>query len=57
MSGNDKLLYDVYTKYDLVPLNILHICFGGFTRVHHNDGKIEKSVSDNVFVNSWLPER
>ena len=27
-SGNGKLLYDVYTKCDLVPLNTLDICSG-----------------------------
>ena len=53
-SGNGKRLYDVYTKYDLAPLNSLDICSGVFTRVHHNNGKIEKSVSDYVFVNSGL---
>ena len=54
MSANGKRLYDVYTKYDLVPLNSLEICSGVFTRVHHNNGKIEKSVLDYVFVNSGL---
>ena len=54
MSGNGKRLYDVYTKYDLVPLNSLDICSGVFTQVHHNNGKIEKSVLDYVFVNSRL---
>ena len=52
MSGNGKRLYDVYTKYDLVPMNSLDICSGVFTRVHHNNGKIKKSVLDYVFVNS-----
>ena len=54
MSGNGKLLYDVYTKYDLVPLNSLDICSGVFTRVHHNNCKIEKSVLDYVLVNSGM---
>ena len=54
MSANGKRLYDVYTKYDLLPLNSLEICSGVFTRVHHNNGKIEKSVLDYVFVNSGL---
>ena len=54
MSANGKRLYDVYTKYDLVPLNPLEICSGVFTPVHHNNGKIEKSVLDYVFVNSGL---
>ena len=53
-SANGKWLYDVYTKYDLVPLNSLEICSGVFTWVHHNNGKIEKSVLDYVFVNSAL---
>ena len=39
MSGNGKLLYDVYTKYDLVPLNTLDICSGVVTHVHHNNGR------------------
>ena len=54
MSGNGKRLYDVYTKYDLVPLNSLDIWSGVFTRVHHNNGKIEKYVLDCVFLNSGL---
>ena len=54
ISGDGKLLYDVCTKYDLVPLNTLDICSGAFTLVHHNNGKIEKSVLDYVFVNSGL---
>ena len=54
MSGNGKLLYDVNTKYDLVPLNTLDICSDVFTRAHHNNCKIDKSVSDYVFVNSGL---
>ena len=53
MSGNGKLLY-VYTKCDLVPLNTLDICSGVFTLVHHNNGKIEKSILDCVIVNSGL---
>ena len=44
MSGNGKILYYVYKKYDLIPLNTLDICSGVFTRVHYNNGKIEKSV-------------
>ena len=35
-------------------MNSLEICSGVFTRVHHNNGKIEKSVLDCVFVNSQL---
>ena len=54
MSDNGKRLYDVCTKCDLVPLNSLDICSGVFTQVHHNNGKIEKSVLDYVFVNSVL---
>ena len=55
MSGNGKLLYDVYTKKnDLVPLNTLDICSGFFTRVRHNNGRIEKSVLDYMFLNSGL---
>ena len=56
-SGNGKLLYDVYTKYGLVPLNTLYICSGAFKtnkRVHHNNGKIEMSVLDYVFVSCGL---
>ena len=54
MSGNGKLLYGVYTMYDSVPLNSLNICSGAFKRIHRNNGKIEKSVSDYVFVNGGL---
>ena len=53
MSGNGNRLYNVYTKYNLVPLKSLGICSGVFTRVHHNNGKIEKSVLD-VFINIGL---
>ena len=46
MSGNGKLLFEVYTKYNVIPLNTLDICSGVFTKVYHNNGKIEKSVLD-----------
>ena len=52
--GNGKLLYNVYATYDLVPLNTLDICSCVFAWVHHNNGKIEKSVLDYMFVNSGL---
>ena len=52
MSVNGKRLYDVYTKYDLVPLNSLDICSGvlhGFITI-----MAQLRSLDHVFVSSGL---
>ena len=54
MSSSGKLLYELYTKYNLHLLNSSDVCTGVLTRIQQCKGKIEKSTIDYLFVSAGL---